>query len=260
MESQAVSNSATKSRERIPELDGLRGTAILLVILCHYVGVAEHSQLGVWPHRFLSAFAIGWTGVDLFFVLSGFLIGGILVDARNSPNYFKTFYMRRVFRIFPIYYLWIAIFAGVVLARTWFLHGGISGSTNELMRVPVQLLFLQNYFAEMPALAWIWFGVTWSLAVEEQFYLVAPPLIRFFSPKKIQVLLVTTICLAPLLRLYVLEHVKEGNYLAVFAMPCRADALAWGILLAIGWRSKKFREWLQTREREIRWSVLAMLA
>ena len=69
---------------RIPELDGLRGLAILLVILCHYVGNPDHTPLGFWPHRFLLAFTVGWSGVDLFFVLSGFLIGGILLDARSA--------------------------------------------------------------------------------------------------------------------------------------------------------------------------------
>jgi peptidoglycan/LPS O-acetylase OafA/YrhL len=69
---------------RIPELDGLRGLAILLVILCHYLGNPDHAPLGFWPHRFLAGFAAGWSGVDLFFVLSGFLIGGILLDARKT--------------------------------------------------------------------------------------------------------------------------------------------------------------------------------
>src|SRR5665213_775139 len=96
---------------RIPELDGLRGMAILLVLVGHYFsvpGIGAASLLnGYW-------FRLGWTGVDLFFVLSGFLIGGILLGVRESPNYFKTFYARRFFRIIPLYYAWILIY--VVLA------------------------------------------------------------------------------------------------------------------------------------------------
>ena len=93
-----MKKSGHDSSPRIAELDGLRGLATLLVILCHYVGNPDHSPLGFLPHRFLLAFTAGWTGVDLFFVLSGFLIGGILLEARDSPNYFRTFYIRRVFR------------------------------------------------------------------------------------------------------------------------------------------------------------------
>ena len=90
-----MKENSFRSGVRIPELDGLRGLAILLVILYHYVGGADHKPLGYWPHRALSAFTVGWSGVDLFFVLSGFLIGGILLEARGAPNYFRAFYMRR---------------------------------------------------------------------------------------------------------------------------------------------------------------------
>src|SRR5216117_2710692 len=89
---------------RIPELDGIRGLAILLVLVWHYWASRVHPPLG-------SAFAgiwmlcgLTWSGVDLFFVLSGFLIGGVLLEQRDSANYFKTFYVRRVCRIFPIYF------------------------------------------------------------------------------------------------------------------------------------------------------------
>jgi peptidoglycan/LPS O-acetylase OafA/YrhL len=83
---------ARRPNTRIPELDGLRGMAILLVLLYHYVSVPPGQPSTAVLQRL---FAIGWSGVDLFFVLSGFLIGGILLDVRESPNYFKTFYGRR---------------------------------------------------------------------------------------------------------------------------------------------------------------------
>src|SRR5579864_8004681 len=101
--------SARSGSQRIPELDGLRGAAIGLVVLFHYLyfgprppsyspswGVLSHLYVGF--ERFV---AVGWTGVDLFFVLSGFLIGGILIDARESKTYYKDFYLRRVYRILP---------------------------------------------------------------------------------------------------------------------------------------------------------------
>ena len=99
-------------KSRIPELDGLRGIAILLVLLYHFV-----SNPRIEPPLFHGLFAIGWSGVDLFFVLSGFLIGGILLDVRESPNYFRTFYGRRFYRIAPLYYLWIGAY--FVLAPFW---------------------------------------------------------------------------------------------------------------------------------------------
>jgi hypothetical protein len=88
---------------RIPELDGLRGIAILLVLLWHAVfQIQPHSTLLT---RILSLGSLSWSGVDLFFVLSGFLIGGILLDEKHSPRYFETFYARRAYRILPLYAL-----------------------------------------------------------------------------------------------------------------------------------------------------------
>jgi peptidoglycan/LPS O-acetylase OafA/YrhL len=96
---------------RVPELDGLRGVAILIVIVYHYVGTGPKSPPGSVLGIVRDSFRIGWSGVDLFFILSGFLIGGILLDARSSPKYFQTFYLRRVHRILPIYYLLVAVYA-----------------------------------------------------------------------------------------------------------------------------------------------------
>src|SRR5882724_4828418 len=88
--------------KRIPELDGLRGIAISLVLWFHFFGVGLHTTPGTFWAYVQALGRLSWTGVDLFFVLSGFLIGGILLDARTSPNYFQTFYVRRFLRIVPI--------------------------------------------------------------------------------------------------------------------------------------------------------------
>ncbi len=232
---------------RIPELDGLRGLAILLVILCHNVGNPNHAPLGFWPHRFLSAFTVGWSGVDLFFVLSGFLIGGILLDVRDTPHYFRAFYMRRIFRILPIYYLWTLLFVPVVIAALVFFPGRLGVvASRDLLRVPVQLLFLQNVFIGMPHFTWTWFVVTWSLAIEEQFYLVAPPLIRFLSLRRFVVALAATVVLAPLLRFMLFRYWAPLTYLCAFLMPCRADSLSCGMLLAVAWRNARVREFIRS--------------
>src|SRR5579862_3633575 len=206
--------------ERIPQLDGLRGLAILLVILCHYVGNADHVRLGYWPHRFLLAFTAGWSGVDLFFVLSGFLIGGILLDARQAPHFFRAFYMRRVHRILPIYYIWTLLFGVIVLAALWFAPGRYPVAPSDLAQVPLHLFFLQNIWIGMPAFAWIWFVVTWSLAVEEQFYILMPPLIRFLSRRNLVRVLSATILAAPLFRAAVFS-ITGNPYSASIPTPGR---------------------------------------
>jgi len=251
-------SSSVPSSARIPELDGLRGLAILLVIFCHYVGNAEHAQLGFWPHRILSAFTVGWSGVDLFFVLSGFLIGGILLDVRAAPHYFRAFYMRRVHRILPIYYLWTLLFAVVVIAALTLFPGRLPIARADLLRVPIQLAFLQNIFIGMSPFPWTWFVVTWSLAVEEQFYLLAPPLFRFLSLRTVVIVLAAAVVIAPLLRLMFFRYWAPSSYLAAFLMPCRADSLACGMLLAFAWRQPRFHQWLREHRSALQLAVLVL--
>src|SRR5437868_3166231 len=93
---------------RVPEWDGIRGVAILMVVFHHYGNVQP--GIGGVPGAIRGAVPLLWTGVDLFFVLSGFLLGGILMKYRESGNYFRTFYLRRVCRILPLYFLWMALF------------------------------------------------------------------------------------------------------------------------------------------------------
>ena len=241
-----VNTETTKSglelSKRIPELDGIRGLAISLVIAFHFFGGAD-PHFGFWLRHILGALAIGWSGVDLFFVLSGFLIGGILLDARTKPHYFRAFYMRRVFRILPVYYLWTLLYGVLLLAVLWRAPGRIPLSSHDLYQVPLHLLFLQNVWITRPFLASVWFVVTWSLAVEEQFYLLAPVLIRFVSLRKVIWILVGTICTSPFLRFFI-YRVAQNHFAAAFPMPCRADSLAWGVLLAIAWRDTRVREFI----------------
>src|SRR5208282_681844 len=189
---------------RIPELDGLRGLAIFLVILCHYISLSDTTRLPFILHRFAQGMAVGWSGVDLFFVLSGFLIGGILLEARCSPQYFRTFYMRRVHRILPIYYLWILLFAVIVCAALLGAPFPFEVTSRDLLQIPIQLAFLQDLKFEPYAFVFIWFIVTWSLAVEEQFYLLAPPLIRYVSLRRLVYVLSAAVVFAPIARFYIL--------------------------------------------------------
>jgi peptidoglycan/LPS O-acetylase OafA/YrhL len=235
-------------KSRLPELDGLRGLAILFVVVFHYI-----SQEGTTPPatvaHFLQRFVIlGWSGVDLFFVLSGFLIGGILMDARASAAYYRTFYARRFFRIVPIYYLWITTYVIMV----GFAGAKIQALSNSGVAPPLGLpvyshyLFLQNFLAGgFPQLAGAWFGHLWSLAVEEQFYLIAPIVVRLVSPRRLPYLLAAVIALAPVFRTFIWLATRASSPLVGALMPSRADALAVGMLLAALWRRERLTTWLR---------------
>jgi peptidoglycan/LPS O-acetylase OafA/YrhL len=227
--------AANLTKQRIPELDGLRGLAILLVLVFHYITQEGVQPPGSVPALLQRMVIMGWTGVDLFFVLSGFLIGGILMDVRNSPSYFKTFYSRRFFRIVPIYYLWILTYIGVVG-----LAGGmLTRLSNSGIRPPLDLgiashfLFLQNIVPiTLFGIAGAWFGHLWSLAVEEQFYLVAPVVVRFTPPRALKWILAVVIVCVPLLRMFLLCVVHMQASAVITPVFSRADALAIGMLAA----------------------------
>jgi peptidoglycan/LPS O-acetylase OafA/YrhL len=110
-------------------------------------------------------------------------------------------------------------------------------------------------------LSWRWLGPTWSLAVEEQFYLMTPPLIRFFRFRTVVAVLVAVVCLAPVLRLVVLAYGGViGSYAVTFATPCRADTLAVGVLAAIAWRQEAARAFLETHAALLRRILLGLFA
>src|SRR2546425_632822 len=128
-------------QRRVAELDGLRGTAVLFVLIHHYVLREGATAPGIVVSSLQRFASLGWTGVDLFFVLSGFLIGGILMDARASPSYFKTFYVRRFFRIIPIYYLWIACYVALVAV----VGGALTRLSNSGVRPPLDLGIFSHF-------------------------------------------------------------------------------------------------------------------
>ena len=239
---------------RVAALDGLRAVAIGLVVVCHYYSIVptpEGSVVHDWLRR---ATSLGYSGVDLFFVLSGFLIGGILLDHRAAPRLLPAFYARRFFRIVPLYLLLLATF---FVCREIPGLGALNHGTYFSSPVPV---WSYGIFGQNIAMSWIqdigpyWLGPTWSLAVEEQFYLLAPLFIRRFSPRQVAWTCVTVIVLSPLVRLTALYH-AENPYAAVFLLATRADGLMWGVLCACLLRTESARIALRRRG-----AVLAALA
>ena len=237
---------------RIRELDGIRGLAILLVLVQHYVLDAAIISVPGWKSHMLALLRLAWSGVDLFFVLSGFLIGGILIDAKKAENYYYTFYMRRFHRIVPLYYLWLVLFCvGVYFfggAKSQFLFLLFKRNSIPFWTYP---LFIQNIaMAFHGGIGPLWLGITWSLAVEEQFYLLLPLAIRQLSIKGILRLVCFAIVAAPVIRIVMLR--LGGGPLAPYVLlPCRADALGFGVLVAILVRSEIVWTCLESHRKQI---------
>jgi peptidoglycan/LPS O-acetylase OafA/YrhL len=235
------------SSARIPELDGLRGIAILLVLIWHVF--PEHVGPGpswlVRPWSMLQRF--GWTGVDLFFVLSGFLIGGILLDNRGSARYFRTFYTRRAFRILPVYLVMLAMF---VVLRPLHLPPPVASLFSRRIPFWSYATLTQNYaMARAREFGAPWLGPTWSLAIEEQFYLVLPLIVRFVPRRRLWLVLTAAALLAPVTRL-VLWGTMPAPSMAMYTWtPARADALMLGVLAAIALRRPDVREFVAARRR-----------
>lgn len=199
----------------IPELQGLRGLAVLGVVLYHC-----HPRLqGTWLYY---GSLWGWAGVNLFFVLSGFLITSILLESRDKESYFRNFYARRALRIWPVYLLVLIV---CYANAPWFV--GLS-VWDAVRTAPwwAYLLFLQNLFhlALPPAIS-----QTWSLAIEEQYYFVWAPVVRFLRHSWMLAILLCCILIAcPLIRMHHFAWLNPTHTLI------HLDGIALGSLLALG--------------------------
>ncbi len=206
----SMTHSRTRSQYYMPQLDALRAFAVLAVMVNHFLPV----------HRYLpftlDYVSPGMLAVRLFFVLSGFLITGILLRSRGRQNALQRFYIRRVLRIFPIYYLTLFVAFAAGLVSFWehgfwfltYLSNFIQASTNPGVAV----------------------GHLWSLAVEEQFYLVWPTLILFLPYRYLLRVIVGSIVLALVFR-FVMLRVGTPIMAAIFTPGC-LDSLGLGALLA----------------------------
>ena len=239
MSSSQTSLRPAGGHRRVPELDGLRGVAILMVMFYHFKIYGSGWDFPA-RHALYNACNFGWAGVDVFFVLSGFLITGILFDARHNALYYRVFYARRTLRIFPLYYASLAIAFFVIPALL--MHWGLSGPVEDLRRTP-QLpawCYVQNWTAALPAAVPVSALIShfWSLCVEEQFYVVWPFCVRRLGRGgRILFFAGCLVLLAPLFRW--LFHRADMPVAAEAFTVCRMDALALGALLAVGMRCDK---------------------
>ncbi len=218
-----------QSLPHLPQLDGLRALAILLVLL--------HHSFGNWPALFPASFVsrvakFGWAGVDVFFVLSGFLITKILLAKEPSVKSLKNFYTKRVLRIWPLYY--------GLLAITLLLFALMHKSYPLLQ----SLVFVQNFLPYFPKPGF--FNQTWSLCVEEHFYLVWPFVVFFVRREALPWILVIVVIVSPLLRLYALNQ-GVSDKLLYMSTQFRLDGIALGSLLALLIEVRSFQKILTSK-------------
>lgn len=226
---------------RIAALDGLRGIAILMVMYFHLLPEA------IWPAqawlRKTLQTGIG-SGVDLFFVLSGFLITGILLDTHGSPHYFRNFYARRILRIFPLYYGALAVIFGL-LPALGLLGGASFDNIRELS--PWHWAYLSNvaWFLHPTGLdsAQLELRHFWSLAIEEHFYLIWPLLVGFATPRRVRHLCLAIFVASLALRTGWALRTHEFSLFA-FLTPCRLDTIAAGSFLAALTRESGWQKYL----------------
>ena len=235
-----------KQPDRRSDLDGLRGVAVLMIIFLHYVATSGNfPHLGPRPVALLlQSF---WSGVDVFFVLSGFLIGGIILDNGDAGNFFRTFYLRRALRILPVAYFTIT-FAYLVIPV-------FNPTLLSLSQVPpyAYLLFINNYWTAHGLDFYPPLGPMWSLAIEEQFYLMAPAFILLVGRRTRNFTLLAIVLVSPLLRM------RDLHYSPWDFTFFRLDGFSAGILVAVLLRSARFGEFAARSRTIINTAVVSVI-
>ncbi len=223
---------------RIPVLDGIRGVAILMVMMFHFWLFGTTTGTMLWERVYSTAAGMGWVGVDLFFVLSGFLITGILYDSRGSQHYYRVFYARRTVRIFPLYYASLALFFWIIpFVLTHLHHGEFSDTHRSTLERLFAWSYLLNWYEGLTGFSGVPLPLQhfWSLAIEEQFYFVWPFLVLTLARRRLMALCYGLLALGLVSRV-----VAYGIHLPMVAYTwtiCRADSLAIGAVLALAARN-----------------------
>ena len=219
-------------QDRNSGIDVLRGVAIILVMQLHMLTFTmAMNEMGA-PEWVIRILRYGWAGVEIFFVMSAYLLTSNLLRHRGESNLTSAFYIRRALRILPLY--WILLLIGS-LARAWWLS---SGGEEQFWLWAYQppmifyVLFLQNWITGWVGVPFAHFySPTWSLAVEEHFYLGLPLLIAWLSPRRLFWLALALIVSGPIIRACLVN--THGPAAAYYWSIAHMDAFCWGMLLAL---------------------------
>lgn len=213
-------------KQRIAGLDEWRGIAILLVVLCH------GRRVLCGDFRFS---ALSYIGVNIFFVISGYLICTILTKSRGEPDFFRTFYVRRIFRIWPLY----------LLIMSFGLLAGLFQGHAILNALPYYLTFTVNFVwdrsvseaANEPSLLLPFTSPMWSLAIEEQFYILLPFLVYWMRPHRLRIFVVLVCVLSAIAATWTLFSTYGDNAVFVYSnlknTALRIHYISLGVLLAM---------------------------
>ena len=250
MTAAADSPRAAAGARHIPALDGLRALAILLVIP-HNTYLFETIRGWLIPFAWIAN--AGWVGVQLFFVLSGFLITRNLLDSRGADNYYAAFFGRRILRIFPLYYL-VLIFFLLLLPQLVELGPGIRGSYANQVWL---WLFLSNW-AQPYGHEVYWFPHFWSLAVEEQFYFLWPAVIALTPTRRLVPVCATLIVVALVIRIALLKAGAPPEAIYMFTV-CRMDALACGAMAAVLTGVPRFMSFMRSHATALLVAALVLM-
>lgn len=221
----------------VPALDGVRGLAVLIIIF-HNIGWIAGASRQFVIKLFTAITATGWIGVSLFFALSGLLITGILLDSRGHEGFFRSFYIRRTLRIFPLYYAFVGATVFIAAPLAWSPEWAADVRTDQWP----YWLYVSNWTQSFKIDV---YGLThlWSLAVEEQFYLVWPLLAYWLGRRGLARLAIAMIVAGPFIRYGLIAAGLPINSTYFFTIA-RWDALAAGALLAALLRSARGREFV----------------
>lgn len=226
-----------RNKGRIAELDGLRGVAVILVVIHHYfTGImpADVPWLAKVVHDLTAPFFL--SGVDLFFVISGFIVGGLVIDNVSAHGFFRSFYIRRATRILPLYFGMYGLFLIAVLINSIYPNPMGIWLLKDNMPLWSYVVFAQNYFMAVEGHAGgKFFAMAWSVATEEHFYLLFPPLLWYIGLRRSAVVCCCLLIACPLIR--ELATAQWGFFAAYVPFPARADSIAYGVLVAIAVRA-----------------------